>query len=159
MKKNERLQTWLDQWEPAADFALPKEYSAYFELFNAGDYYEAHDVLEHLWLQCVDCNRSFYQALIQFAGAFVHLQKHVQFPGHPTHSRRLAPAARLFALSDMRLAQYPEFHLHLDVTEVRRLCGLWSRYALGDAPLATETPRENGRSPLTVYRAPVLALR
>ena len=38
----------------------------------------------------------FYQALIQAAGAFVHLQKNFQHPSHSSHSRRLLPpAARL----------------------------------------------------------------
>ena len=36
-----------------ADAASPLDpcYQGYFRCFNAGDYYEAHDVLEHLWLK------------------------------------------------------------------------------------------------------------
>jgi len=154
MKKNERLETWLTEWDIETNSILPREYRAYFHCFNAGDFYEAHDVLEHLWLQCEDENRSFYQALIQFAGAFVHLQKHALYPEHPTHSRRLSPGARLFALADARLATYPTLHLKLDLLEVRALCALWSRRALGQATEAQQTRV----SPLSAFDFPQLVL-
>ena len=51
---------------------LEVHYLAYFECFNRQLYYEAHDVLEALWL--VDKhtpNGAFYKGLIQLAGAFV----------------------------------------------------------------------------------------
>lgn len=45
-------------------------YSAYFHHFNRGDYYEAHDVLESLWLEQgrQAPSAAFYQGLIQLAG-------------------------------------------------------------------------------------------
>jgi hypothetical protein len=154
MKKNERLETWLDEWDVEKNSLLPREYRAYFHCFNAGDFYDAHDVLEHLWLRCEDENRSFYQALIQFAGAFVHLQKHALFPDHPTHSRRLSPGARLFALADARFADYPKLHLQLNLLEVRALCALWSERAL-----QPETDPELAReSPLIAFAPPQLKL-
>ena len=154
MKKNERLETWLTEWDVKKDSLLPREYRAFFHCFNAGDFYEAHDVLEHLWLQCGDENRSFYQALIQFAGAFVHLQKHALYPEHPTHGRRLCPGARLFALADARLAAYPAVHLNLNLLEVRGLCALWSQRALR---VGTDTERTL-ESPLTAFDPPQLVL-
>ncbi len=146
MKKNDRLEAWLATWDPDPSSGLPVEYRAFFFCFNQGEYYEAHDVLEHLWLQCTDINRHFYQGLIQFAGAFVHLQKHHLFPGHPTHSRRLAPARRLFALSATRLGTYAPIHLSLDIAHILELGALWSGLADG------------GRSPLGLRPAPVLTL-
>ncbi|NBV85370.1 MAG: DUF309 domain-containing protein [Verrucomicrobia bacterium] len=154
MKKKERLQNWLSAWNSEHHCEFPKEYLAYFLCFNAGDFYEAHDVLEHLWLQCSDANRSFYQALIQFAGGFVHLQKHSQFPKHPTHKRRLSPARRLFALAAKRLAAYPEIHLGLEVSRVLEHCTLWSARALA-AEIASSPPSE---SPLSAFPPPNLTL-
>lgn len=147
MKKNERMEAWLAEWDTDSRSSLPSEYRAFFACFNKGEYYEAHDVLEHLWLQCHDSNRGFYQALIQFAGAFVHLQKHCLFPGHPTHSRRLAPARRLFALAAARLSVYPRRHLALDLGDLLAMGAHWSA-------LATEKA-----SPLSVHPAPTLALK
>lgn len=86
MKKNASIQAKLSAWESSTDSLLPKEYRAYFDCFNQGLYYEAHDVLEHLWLVCQDANRSFFQGLIQIAGAFVHFQK--QASSQPTQRIR-----------------------------------------------------------------------
>jgi hypothetical protein len=51
-------------------------YLSYFECFNQQRFFEAHEVLEVLWLTQRDGpNGSFYKGLIQLAGAFVHWQK------------------------------------------------------------------------------------
>ncbi len=99
-------------------------YQGYFRCFNAGRYYEAHDVLEHLWLQGGrdDPDHAFYKGLIQLAGAFVHLRKQQEHPTHAKHGRRLRPAARLFALAAANLAAYGPRHLGLDVDAVCALC-------------------------------------
>lgn len=90
-------------------------YLGYFECFNLGLYFEAHDVLEELWLaDRKSPNYSFYKGLIQFAGAFVHLQKH-----------RLRPSAALFKLARTNLLKYPSHHEHLDVAGVLSLIGQW----------------------------------
>lgn len=91
-------------------------YLAYFGCFNAQEYYEAHDVLEHLWLQGRDGNYAFYKGLIQLAGAFVHLKKQRERPHHPKDGRRMHPAVRLFALAETNLAPYGPLHLGLNVT-------------------------------------------
>src|SRR3954454_22306090 len=71
-------------------------YLGYFECFNQQLFYEAHDILEELWLARRKTSQDgFYKGLIQFAGAFVHLQKN-----------RLKPAASLFALSRSYLERY-----------------------------------------------------
>src|SRR5467141_2575177 len=65
---------------------LDAHYLGYFQCFNLGLFYEAHDVLEELWLSDRQgTNGAFYKGLIQFAGAFVHLKR-----------GRLRPAAALF---------------------------------------------------------------
>jgi hypothetical protein len=95
-------------------------YLGYFECFNSGLYYEAHDVLEELWLM----DRSgptgnFYKGLIQFAGAFVHMQK------HSVARPRLKPAAALLRLARNNLSPYPSIFQELSVTELLALIERW----------------------------------
>ena len=75
-------------------------YRGFFQCWNEQRYYEAHDVLEQLWLKTKSEDANFFKGLIQAAGAFVHLQKKFQHPTHPKHGRRLSPAARLFRLAE-----------------------------------------------------------
>lgn len=96
-------------------------YLAYFACFNAQEYYEAHDVLEHLWLRRDDENHAFYKGLIQLAGAFVHLQKQRTRPHHPKDAGRMRPAVRLFGLAEKNLASYAPEHLGLDVRAVLQM--------------------------------------
>ncbi len=97
-----------------------QHYLGYFECFNRGLFYEAHDVLEELWLEDRHGpDGNFHKALIQFAGAFVHLQKDCErYP-------RLRPAAALFRLAHGYLEPYAPFHAGLDVSRVRRLAAEW----------------------------------
>jgi predicted metal-dependent hydrolase len=98
-------------------------YLGYFECFNSGLYYEAHDVLEELWLtDKAGPSGNFYKGLIQLAGAFVHMQKHG--PARP----RLKPAAALLRLAQKNLSAYPSIFHELQVEEVLNLIGRW----LGD---------------------------
>ena len=90
-------------------------YRGYFECFNRGLFYEAHDVLEEIWVtDRKGPNGAFYKGLIQLAGAFVLLQKN-----------RLAPAARLFKLCRSNLQNYASPHQQLDVAWVLRLIEHW----------------------------------
>ncbi len=98
---------------------LPAHYLGYFECFNRGLYYEAHDVLEELWLRegRQGENYGFYKGLIQFAGGFVHLQK-----------GRLRPAVALFKLSRSYLEKYPSPHQYFDIAALLEMNGVWVRY-------------------------------
>ena len=94
---------------------LNPHYLGYFECFNQQLFYEAHDVLEELWLgQRGQPNDLFYKGLIQLAGAFVHLQKN-----------RLKPSAALFKLAQTNISKYPQTHEALDVTNVLALIEKW----------------------------------
>lgn len=115
MKKFDRMEAFVDSLHTNESGGLHPCYAGYFLCFNRGDYYEAHDVLEHLWLQCGDENEAFYKGLIQFAGAFVHLRKQYLRPEHPKDGRRLAPASRLFDLAASNLEPYSPTHMQLDV--------------------------------------------
>jgi hypothetical protein len=90
-------------------------YRAFFRCWNERRYYEAHDVLEQLWLKTSSHDANYFKGLIQAAGAFVHLQKHFEQPAHPKHSRRLQPAVRLFQLAEKNLAPYVPVCHALDV--------------------------------------------
>lgn len=95
--------------------ALDAHYLGYFECFNRGLFYEAHDVLEELWLSDRQgSNGAYYKGLIQFAGAFVHLQKN-----------RLRPAAALFKLARANFENYPVRHELLDLAQVGALIEHW----------------------------------
>jgi len=123
MNKRERISDFVRSLDPASSKGSPQNYyAAYFQLWNAQKYYEAHDVIEQLWL--VERNAElarFYQALIQAAGAFVHLQKNFQHPSHVKHSRRLPPATRLFELALENLEDLPNEFRALDVVRFREL--------------------------------------
>src|SRR6185369_1922171 len=94
---------------------LDAHYLGYFDCFNRQLFYEAHDVLEDLWLpDRHGANGNFYKGLIQLAGAFVHLQKN-----------RLRPAAALFNLAQANLEKYPRRHEHLDLAAVFKLIENW----------------------------------
>jgi predicted metal-dependent hydrolase len=56
--------------------------------FNRQAYYEAHDVLEELWLKTSGENRDFYKGLIQTAAVLLKLQQ-----GKPDPAARLAQRA------------------------------------------------------------------
>jgi len=122
MKKSDRLTAYVDRLNTDPDLGLDPCYQGYFTCFNAGAYYEAHDVLEHLWLKRRDENYEFYKGLIQIAGAFVHLKLQSLHPDHPKHGRRLQPAVRLFLRGIEHIAPYGPLHLRLDVAALCRLC-------------------------------------
>jgi predicted DCC family thiol-disulfide oxidoreductase YuxK len=110
--KSQRIASMVGQFR---DGNLDPHYNGYFELFNGQKFYEAHDVLENLWLpDRHGANGNFYKGLIQLAGAFVHLQKN-----------RLRPSAALFKLAKANLEKYPRVHEQLDLAVVLELIADW----------------------------------
>ena len=98
-------------------------YRAFFQCWNEQRYYEAHDVLEQVWLTTETDDDDFFKGLIQGAGAFVHLQKNFEHPSHPKHGRRLRPAVRLFQLAEKHLAPFAPVHHAFDVAGFLHLLG------------------------------------
>ncbi len=118
---------------------LDAHYLGYFDCFNRRLFYEAHDVLEDLWLKDRHgADGNFYKGLIQLAGAFVHLQKN-----------RLRPAAALLKLALANLEKYPRTHEHLDLQAVQELAQKW---------LADLERNDFSFNPLTAENAPKLIL-
>ena len=132
MNKRERISQWLaeatgENVKPdLAEVERHPYYRAFFRCWNEQRYYEAHDVLEQLWLNSESPDADFFKGLIQAAGAFVHLQKRFEHPSHAKHSKRLPPAVRLFRLAQKNLENFTPWHHALDVAT---LCKLLSRYA------------------------------
>ncbi|HUD47934.1 MAG TPA: DUF309 domain-containing protein [Candidatus Baltobacteraceae bacterium] len=118
---------------------LDPHYIGYFDCFNRGLFYEAHDVLEQLWLKDRQGpNGAFYKGLIQLAGAFVHLRK-----------ERLRPAAALFKLAEANLGNYPAAHEKLAMPAVLALIRHW---------LAQLERSDFSANPLNTEAHPVLRL-
>jgi predicted metal-dependent hydrolase len=120
MKKGDRIEAYVKSLSTGSTH--DPCYEGYFVCFNEQQYYEAHDVLEHLWLGATGPPYQFFKGLIQLAGAFVHLQKQYRRPEHPTDQKRLHPACRLFRLAYMNLEPFSPWYLDLDVRSVLELC-------------------------------------
>jgi hypothetical protein len=114
-------------------------YLGFFTCFNRQEFYEAHDVLEDLWLRegKQGANHAYYKGLIQLAGAFVHLQK-----------GRLKPAVALFRLAEDNLRRYPDLHQGLDLAGVLRWMHWWR----------DRVEQGMGTNPLDQYPPPCLHL-
>jgi predicted metal-dependent hydrolase len=127
MSKGERISQFVaglginDVDQDQTDVAKHPFYLAFFQCWNEKRYYEAHDVLEQLWLKTKSPDADYFKGLIQAAGAFVHLQKRFEHPSHSKHGRRLPPAVRLFRLAERNLSRFAPRHHGLDVTAFCRL--------------------------------------
>ena len=81
--------------------------TGFIDCFNRQAYFEAHDVLEELWLKTTDEHRDFYKGLIQTAAVFLKLQQ-----GKPE------PAARLALRAASHLEKYPRLCERVPVESV-----------------------------------------
>ncbi|MBA2623030.1 MAG: DUF309 domain-containing protein [Chthoniobacterales bacterium] len=121
MTKGERISRFVAELagapveEDGAEIAHHPCYTGFFRCWNEQRYYEAHDVLEHLWLKTTSGDANYFKGLIQAAGAFVHLQKQFEHPAHRVHGRRLGPAVRLFRLAEKNLTPYAPVRYGFDV--------------------------------------------
>ena len=74
------------------------------DLFNAGEYFECHEVLEMLWNMQCDPEKQFTQALIQIAVGCYHLDR-----------ENIEGAVKLFTRGLVRIRQFAPTHEGLDV--------------------------------------------
>jgi len=79
----------------------------FIERFNSQAYFEAHEVLEELWLKTQGDHRDFYKGLIQTAAVFLKLEQ-----GKPD------PAARLAQRAASHLEKYRPICEQVNVDEV-----------------------------------------
>ncbi|CAN5342455.1 hypothetical protein BH09SUM1_BH09SUM1_23030 [soil metagenome] len=66
----------------------PREYHEFVRLFNERDFFEAHEVLEDLWVIEVDPLKTYYKGLIQAAVAICHWER-----GNTSGARKLYRSA------------------------------------------------------------------
>ena len=75
--------------------------------FNAGDYFEAHEVWEDLWHECPALDRRFVQSLIQAAVALYHWG-----------TGNAAGATTLFNRGRAKAADYPPVYHGLPLADL-----------------------------------------
>lgn len=157
MSKGERISKFVQGLESggdadvdSTDIARNHFYRAFFRCWNERQYYEAHDVLEHLWLRTTSEDSNYFKGLIQAAGAFVHLKKQFEHPEHPKHGQRLAPAVRLFRLAEKNLAPFEPARHGFNVATFRTMLDRYARAILDS---------DQRKNPWTPERAPKLELK
>jgi len=99
------------------------------ELFNAGSFFEAHEVLEDVWRELQGQEKAFLQAVIQAAVGLHH---------HSTGN--IAGARSLLARASRRLADYPEDYCGIALDGLRVSLGEWQA-SLADGVLPPSPPR------------------
>lgn len=84
------------------------------ELFNKGEFFDAHEVLEDVWRAAPAAEKKFLQGLIQVAVGLHH------------HARGNVVGARsLLARAQRNLSEYPERHGGIDLAGLRMQVGRW----------------------------------
>ncbi len=84
-------------------------------LFNAGLFFECHELLEGLWRATSGPDKDFYHGVVQVAAAFYHYEKHNR------HG-----AVTLLTKGRDRLAPYPSSYLGVDVAAFRKSLEPWA---------------------------------
>jgi uncharacterized protein len=83
--------------------------------FNAGQFFEAHESWEAVWLRAPEPDKTFLQGIIQVAAAFHH------------YSRGNCRGARsLLAAGLGRLSRFPAVHRGIDLAALRAEAHTWS---------------------------------
>jgi predicted metal-dependent hydrolase len=83
---------------------FPPEFWQGVEQFNSGQFYDCHDTLEAIWLECYGTEKKFYQGILQIAVACYHLSN-LNWRG----------CAILLGEGMSRLGQYPADYAGIDV--------------------------------------------
>ena len=93
-------------------------------LFNQGNFYEAHEVLEDVWRETSGPQKSFLQALIQIAVALHH---------HSTGN--VVGARSLLAKASRRLAGCPDPCAGIVVADLSQSVDRWQEALSAGSPL------------------------
>src|SRR5262249_23418987 len=75
MARGAREETTAAAYDAAHERGYPREYLEGITHFNAGRYYEAHEVWEAIWLRASGEEKRFYQMLIQAAVGLHHYDR------------------------------------------------------------------------------------
>jgi predicted metal-dependent hydrolase len=105
--------------------------------FNAGEFFEAHEVWEDLWVDCPAAERRFVQALIQAAVAVYHFSR-----------GNFAGASRLFHSGRRYMEPYGPSHWGLAVGD------FWARMESHLAPALSGGATSAGPLPVIALTSP-----
>jgi predicted metal-dependent hydrolase len=115
--------------EPVAESGDPV--GAGVALFNAAEFWHAHERWERLWLVAKDPERRFLQGLIQLAAAYHHVKRGT-----------LRGAVRLFDAALTKLEPYADGYLGVDRTDAITASIVHRRCVMqGDAIEASDYPK------------------
>jgi predicted metal-dependent hydrolase len=95
--------------ENDCNFPLHPEVLRGIELFNAGEYFEAHEALENAWREEPGRIRELYQGILQVAVTYLHIQR-----------GNYSGATKVAARCQIKLDQWPETCRGVDVATLRR---------------------------------------
>lgn len=87
--------------------AVRAAFARYIQLFNERDFFEAHEVLEEVWLEDETPDRLFLQGLIQVAASLHHL-----------HRGKLRAARKTLARAELKFRHYPAVHWDLNIARL-----------------------------------------
>lgn len=94
------------------------------ELFNAGRFFDCHEVWEEVWKRARGAEKFFYQGMIQAAVAILHAER-----GNPRGARSTWDKARA------KLAPLPAEHMGIALGELRDAVAAFIAGALVGRPL------------------------
>lgn len=114
------LSRYLRQSTPPSE-SIPQEVWQGVLLFNAGLYFECHELLEGAWKRTAGPEKNFLHGLVQLAAAFYHYEK-----PNPHGIRTLLGKAF------PRLEQYPSPYLGIDLSGLRRSLSRWREFLAAD---------------------------
>jgi uncharacterized protein len=99
--------------------------------FNAGEFFEAHEVWEEIWLEEVEPEKTFLQGIIQIAAAFHHYCR-----------ENTDGTENLLAAGIVKLSRFPANHRGLAIEELCTAAKQWARnIGKGEKPNRSEIPR------------------
>ncbi len=112
---------------------VDKRYLRFVDLFRTHDFFECHEVLEELWLECRGPERKYYQGLIQAAVSLYHYTR-----GNYVGARSLE------RLSREKIMQYPPVflggHGHRLIDDMRTFFDARLREAGNEKPYCPGEP-------------------
>jgi len=99
--------------------------------FNAGEFFEAHEVWEELWLRAPGNDKPFLQGIIQIAAAFHHFKR-----------GNLRGARTLLTAGLGKIDRYADGHKEIDVAQLCDETKAWlKKLRAGEAPADAQLPK------------------
>ena len=95
--------------------------------FNAGRFFESHEILEQFYQETEDADKPFLEVLIELAVAF---RLHADFG-------EIKGPVRMIYQALIRLENYPSSHLEIRVKDLSESMEAWAKEAEAGRPLSS----------------------